>query len=405
MQRCGLRTAMISPFGQRHSAHWFYAGFNEIHNTGMGGMESAENIQPTVDRWLSENAAKDNWYLHVNYWDPHTPYRAPADYGDPFASSPLPEWLDNEELITRHNRMTGPHTSLDIAMYDDAESAKYPRQPGKIVDRASMRRQIDGYDTGIRYFDDHLARIVQQLKDAGVWDETAVIVTADHGENQGELGIYGEHGTADVATCRVPMIIRWPGMRSGAVDSELRYNLDLAPTLMDLLGGEPSPVWDGASFAGSLASGSAPVRDEVVLSQCAHVCQRSVKWDRWLYVRTYHDGFHLFPDEMLYDIVADPYEQNDLAESEPTVCREGAWRLARWHDAQMQKMAADATDAVDPLWTVIREGGPMHAQHAGPGSPLPRYIKRLDETGRSDGAEALRQKYARYLSPASAGDG
>src|ERR671927_276079 len=50
----------------------FYAGFHEIHNTGAGGMESAEEVWPVVKRWLENNAARDNWYLHLNFWDPHT---------------------------------------------------------------------------------------------------------------------------------------------------------------------------------------------------------------------------------------------------------------------------------------------------------------------------------------------
>ena len=83
LQKLGLHTAMISPFGQRHAAWHFYAGFNEIHNTGQGGMESAETVQPVVDRWLADHAARDNWYLHINYWDPHTPYRTPASLETP----------------------------------------------------------------------------------------------------------------------------------------------------------------------------------------------------------------------------------------------------------------------------------------------------------------------------------
>ncbi|HZG44236.1 MAG TPA: sulfatase, partial [Longimicrobium sp.] len=121
LQNLGFHTAMISPFGQRHAAHWFYAGFHEIHNTGAGGMESAEEVWPVVERWLEGNAARDNWYLHLNFWDPHTPYRVPAEYGDPFAQAPLPAWLDDAEILPRHSRKTGPHSSLDISMYDDRE--------------------------------------------------------------------------------------------------------------------------------------------------------------------------------------------------------------------------------------------------------------------------------------------
>ncbi|MDR3710369.1 MAG: sulfatase [Capsulimonadaceae bacterium] len=397
LQNQGYHTAMISPFGQRHAAHWFYAGFNEVHNTGMGGMESAEHIQPVVDKWLDANCERDNWYLHINYWDPHTPYRAPLSFGEPFADAPLPEWLDDDDLIRRHNALPGPHTSLDIAMYDDSVNPNYPRQPGKITDRASMRKMIDGYDTGVLYADWHVGKIVERLKEAGVWDDTAVVISADHGENQGELGIYGEHGTADVPTCRIPMIVRWPGGAKGVVDKGLHYNLDLAPTYMDLLGSPPAPIWDGVSFAPSILGGQAPGRDELVISQCCHVCQRSVRWDNWLYMRTYHDGFHDWPSEMLFDLAQDPHEQNDIAASRPDVCAQGAWRLERWHDQQMSKVANSGTDAVDPLWTVVKEGGPFHARHGAGNGPLPAYIKRLRATGRSVSADRLEKRYARWL--------
>lgn len=140
----------------------------------------------------------------------------------------------------------------------------------------------------------------------------------------------------------------------------------------------------------------------MVISQCAHVCQRSVRLARWLYRRTYHDGFHLFPTEMLFDLEADPHEQNDVAAKHAHVCREGAGRMARWYDAQMQKMARTGTDVVDPLWTVMREGGPFHARLTAPGNPggvagLRRYIERLEATDRADGAAVLRKRYATEL--------
>ena len=55
-------------------------------------------------------------------------------------------------------------------------------------------------------------------------------------------------------------------------------------------------------------------RDHLVLSQGAWTCQRGVRFGRHLYLRTFHDGFHAaWPDEMLFDLVADPHEEDDLA--------------------------------------------------------------------------------------------
>jgi hypothetical protein len=54
-------------------------------------------------------------------------------------------------------------------------------------------------------------------------------------------------------------------------------------------------------------------------------------------------------------------------------------------------------DVVDPLWTVLSEGGPFHARNGADSGVLRRYLDRLDETGRGEGAQALRTKYADCL--------
>jgi arylsulfatase A-like enzyme len=398
LQKCGYHTAMISPFGQRHAAWHFYAGFNEIHNTGQNGMESAEVVQPVVKKWMNDNAAKDNWYLHINFWDPHTPYRTPANFDNPFQHDPLPEWL-TEAVIQVNNQKVGPHGAHEIAMYTDATDKNFPKHPGKATTRETVRQIIDGYDSGVRYVDNHIAEIVTELKSAGVYEDTMIIISSDHGENLGELGLYGEHGTADDMTCRIPLIIKYPGGVQGIRNSKFHYNLDLAPTLMDLLGGEKQALWDGQSYAPAITKGKDMGRDEVIVSQCCHVCQRSVRWGQWLYVRTYHDGFHLFPQEMLFNLETDPHEQNDLATTQPELCREGQWRLARWHDAQMQKMALTSNHIYDPLWTVISEGGPFHASltYGQPGlAGFKAYLLHVEATGRKDKADAIRKKYHDY---------
>lgn len=152
---------------------------------------------------------------------------------------------------------------------------------------------IDGYDIGIRYMDDHIGRIFEELKNQGLMEDLIIVITADHGENLGELGIYGEHGTADHGTCRIPMIIRWPGITSGHVDHGLHYSLDLAPTLAEMLQKPAKTSWDGTSYASVLKERKENNREFLVISQCAHVCQRGVRFDDWLYIRTYHDGYHL----------------------------------------------------------------------------------------------------------------
>ncbi|WP_178021423.1 sulfatase [uncultured Paenibacillus sp.] len=385
LRSAGMKTVLFSPFGERHSQWTFYAGFSEIHNSGQSGMESAEDVTPGVLDWIDRNSQDDNWFLYVNYWDPHTPYRAPEEFGNPFAGEPLPGWM-TEEMLERHLKKVGPHSPREINMFDNKKNPKWPRQPGEFLDMEGLRQMIDGYDCGIRYVDSHIGQLMEALSRKGVMEELVIIISADHGENQGQLGIYGEHATADQGTCRIPMIIHWPGVTRPGIDEGLHYHLDFLPTIAELLGKEPSVTWDGRSYAPALTAGTDCGRDDLVLSQCVHVCQRSVRFGDWLYMRTYHDGYHLFPKEMLYNLKVDPFEQRDVAPEHPEVCMQAVYRLNDWHDDMMASMTYD----VDPLWTVIQEGGPYHAK-----GHLPYYVKHLEQTGRADAISELKKRHPR----------
>ncbi len=386
LRQQGFHCTSISPFAERHGSWNFYAGFNEIHNTGGCGGESAEEISPLVMDWLQRNGTADNWFLHINYWDPHTPYRAPAEFGNPFADDPIPQWL-TPEILAEHRQMVGPHGAREISMYDNQTDPNLPRQLGEVEDMEDLRHFFDGYDCGIRYMDDHIGRILQFLKDHDLYEDTAIIISSDHGENMGELGLYAEHATADAITCRIPMIIKWRGGRSGAVEGNLHYNLDLVPTLADLFHSQPAAAWDGQSYAPSITGhGEAAARPYLVLSQGAHVCQRGVRFERWMYIRTWHDGYHLFPDEMLFDLDADPHETTNLAEQHPDICAQASHLYQEWHSQMMASMPAGYT--ADPLWTVMEEGGPHHAR-----GQLAAYCKYLEATGRGWAIPELQRRH------------
>lgn len=389
LRNLGLTTVTVSPFGERHGAWAWYAAYNEIHNPGKCGMESAEEVSPPALDWIKRNARRDNWFLHVHFWDPHTPYRAPADFGEPFADAPLPAWL-TEDIRRRHWEGCGPHSAREIPGFSDTEGAppgRYPRQPKVADSMQKVRMMFDGYDTGVLYADRHCGMILNALADQNVLDDTVIIISSDHGELLGELNCYGDHQTADQITCRIPMIIRWPGItdtRAGGSCRGLVYHVDIAATMVELLGGKIPPNWDGRSFASELRSGRDPSRDCLVVSQAAWSCQRAVRFDDYICIHSYHDGYHGFPDVMLFDVNNDPHEQNDLAPSRPDLVGRAADMLSRWH----MDMMRSATTNVDPMWTVLREGGPFHTR-----GRLPAYLERLRDTGRGRWADLLAAKH------------
>jgi len=383
LRRAGHYTVSVSPYAERHSAWWFYAGFNECYNPGKSGQERADEVYPYAAAWLERNAEREDWFMQVNFWDPHTPYRTPMEYGNPFEGQAYDQWLD-EETVKRHYDGYGPHSAQDPAGWGPNDTGRFPRLPRDISNLADYRRWIDGYDVGIRYMDDHIGRLLEILEKKGVLEDTAVIVSADHGESQGELNVYGDHHFADHTTSRVPLVVHWPGVTAPRVNGGLVYQLDLSPTVTELVGGQPHPIWQGRSFAAELKAGKEAARDELVLGMMAWSCQRTVRWKNWMLMRTYDDGLKDVPEVMLFDVEKDPHQTKNLAAEKPEVTNEGLARLEKWTAEQL----AVSPDPVDPLQVVLAEGGPYHTR-----DDLDVYCRRLRETGRAGHAEALEARH------------
>jgi arylsulfatase A-like enzyme len=259
--------------------------------------------------------------------------------------------------------------------------------PRQIASMEDYDRWIDGYDCGVRFADDHLSQLIDVLSTQGVLEDTAIVITADHGENLGELNHYGSHRTGDAITHRIPMIMRWPGVTDGGpVIDGLHYHFDAAATILELLGIEQPPSWHAQSFVPALRGEASSPRDHVVLGQLACMAQRSVRFDRWLLARTWHDGFTGFPPVMLFDLKADPHELHNVAAEYPDIVKRGLQLLEEWQ-------AAHVADQGDPLQTVLREG-PHHAN----AQEWAKYAPRLRATGR--GAQADEMEARAFLTPA-----
>lgn len=378
----GWHTASISSFPFRHSATWWNAGMMEAMNLMRGfGTEGAEQVLPHALDWLARRGQADNWFLHVHFWDPHTPYTTPAEYGNPFASDAPPAW-HTEEVRAANWELAGPHSAQEPWGFRPDEWGQPPaRHPWNAASMEDVKAIFDGYDVGVRYADDAVGTLLNKLDELGVLDDTAVLVSSDHGEAFGELGVYADHQAADEATCHIPAVLCWPGVPSQVHDG-LQYHLDVAATVLELAGLRVPRAWDGAPIELGGAG-----RDALVLSQGAWSCQRGVRWGDHLYLKTWHDGYHPhWTDEMLFDIAADPHETTDLS-ADAQLVKEGRTRLEDWTASQLA-----ATGLPDPLDIVRAEGGPFHVR-----KHLTLYLERLRATGRGVWADSLAQRHASEL--------
>ena len=380
----GYRTASVSSFADRHQAWWFCEGWSELYqHTLKQGHEIADEVNAVALPWLRRNAAADGWFLHLQYWDAHRDYRMPEPQAwvDLVKDAPVQAWPD-QATIDRDQANPGPFTARNL--FPRLTRSPSPvTMPDHVRTTADFKKLVDGYDGAIRYLDDRLGQVLAVLEEAGVLEETALVVSADHGEQFGELGVYGDHCAAASAVQNVPLVVAWPGVTPGdRVCRDLVLNVDLPPTLCELLGLPVPPGWDGASLVRQLRGEAAPDwRRHVVYSHGLYCCQRAVRTHRWQLTRTYHPGAFLHPPVMLHDLEGDPYQTTDLAAERPELVAELDHLLAQWLHDQLGRPGA----GVDPLQLVVETGPWKYVQ-------LEPWLHRLEAWGRPEMAAAIRAR-------------
>jgi len=384
----GYRTVSFSSFADRHNAWWFTAGWSELHTfTNKCGQETADEVNAAVLPWLAEHGAEDDYFVHIHYWDIHSHYRISERWARLFEGEPAPDWPD-EAAIAAHQAVYGPRTARDLYTgYADEDRAPVPTMPGQVGSRADFVRLIDCYDAAIAYVDKHIGDVLDVLAELGVLEDTAFVVSGDHGDSFGECGQYMDHGLANDQVQRVPMMVRWPGLEGRGERSGLLYSLDLAPTLCELLGLPIPERWDGESFASALrGDGMWKGRDYLCCSHGIYTFQRALRRDRWLYVRNLHPGLYPYDqDEYLYDRPADPHQTKDLSSERAEVVGE----LSGLMDAWLVERCARAGVERAPLESMVGTGPFVYYTPE-------RMVERLRRTGRVAEADGLIARLRRF---------
>lgn len=197
-----------------------------------------------------------------------------------------------------------------------------------------MQKLTQHYDAGIHCADRQIGKLLDRCEELGLMQDTVFIVTSDHGEEFGERGMCCEHGSVREGTARIPLVIAGPGIDRGASQS-LVTNVDIAPTVMNLFGLPCPGEWQGANLAPILeAPAAGKVRNELVISHAVYCAQRALLRDKYKLIKT--DKTSGETKLELYDLHDDPYEQHNLAESEPSLTQEMAEALDLWTEKMLR---------------------------------------------------------------------
>lgn len=194
----------------------------------------------------------------------------------------------------------------------------------------------DRYNAEIRFMDEQIGRLVQQLDQSKELDRTLVIFTADHGENLTEHNIYIAHHDPYEDVVRIPLIFYNPKLNAKRIDS-LVQNIDIFPTVLDFLKIPVPQDIDGKSLLPLINGKSKKVRDFVFFDDNLfgkYSLRKSrrklgVRVNNYKYIKTIRgkdqDIFHPIPinykvaKEELYDLSIDPDEKNNISDEKKDI--------------------------------------------------------------------------------------
>jgi arylsulfatase A-like enzyme len=302
---CG---AFLSNAGQ---AGW--PDFDVLHDL----RDHDENVLARAKGWLRARADRP-FFLWIHFFGPHRPFRPDAIWRerfDPGYRGPIDGSIEQMREIT-------------AAAEDPA-----PRD---------LAHMIALYDAEIRELDGRVRELLGALDEVGASGRTLVAFTADHGEELFERNRYFSHSASIYDTVlRLPFVLRWPGrLPAGRLVPGVVPAVDVAPTLLELLGVPAPEEFAGRSQAAAARGEGVPDPDRRAYSELEDLVV-SVRTGRWRYVHNPED--HDFPMEggetgllypiaprELYDHAADPGEKRDVAVRRSDVADSLAREVEAW---------------------------------------------------------------------------
>ena len=242
-------------------------------------------MNPRFLKWVSQIGRHHQFFTYLHYIDLHRPY--------------LPE----PPFDTRF----GVYRKIDSGKYRDWQATLVKPIPN--LDKSDLLQLAASYDGLIAMIDQEIGNLFEELKTLGLYDNSLIIVTSDHGEAFFEHGFLAHSNTPYEELIRVPLIIKFPSsqFKGSIIDRQVRH-IDLLPTLLDYLGKKSSSS-SGASLLRLLEDPSANFPQTAVS-----------EFEETIALRSQNSKYIRFNDAKaeFYDLIHDPDEKRNLMNSTQT---------------------------------------------------------------------------------------
>ncbi|HTR04524.1 MAG TPA: sulfatase [Thermoanaerobaculia bacterium] len=264
-------------------------GFDQGWDLFRHAQESLSQKMPHVLDWIERNRG-GRFFVFLYATDTHYPFLHAHERTDLYGKS-------------------ASSFEFTLDAIERVRAGKLHPTPDDLANAMAM------YDEGLYWADQDLAPLFAYLDRAGLTQKTIVIFNADHGEEFDEHGVISHGQTYYDGVVRTPLVIAAPGLgKPGRAETALVQNLDVGPTILDLVGVERPRAWSGHSLLPAVLglpdAASAPPRPAYTEGA----------WTFW--IGSVVDGDRKFilvtPQErMLYDLAKDPGETSNLAGNDP----------------------------------------------------------------------------------------
>ena len=283
-------------------------GYNSFQVVPKATSEMAHQL---ALKWLTKRPPDKPFFLYVHTIDPHSPYMHSNRYremsraeAEPFDTEPR---LLSEQAEV--NRLRG-----------ESDRELQPRLDQLITD----------YDHEISNNDKNFGLLLRWLKEHDLYENSLILVVSDHGEEFLEHGRVGHLGSLYQELLHVPLLIKLPGRTlAGTRIRETWQQIDIAPTILRACGlAQPEGFQGKAYIPGdsptplrsalfSVQAGRAILPSQKQSNNPIFTSARGIRQGNWVYQRIAAGAGGRFEPEELYDLLADPTQQHNLAQIDP----------------------------------------------------------------------------------------
>jgi len=239
------------------------------YNIGTLNGRAADQVTAAAVRWIEESQNK-KFFLFLNYFDPHYPYKPPKDFIAPF----------------------------------------FQKNPQIFYQLSQLEQIIASYDGEILYMDYHIGKLLENLKANNLYDNSMIIVTADHGDLFGEHGKFGHGDYLWQEEIHVPLFIKHPAGEISPRHSNLRIQLtDILPLSCNRL---------GLNIPENIQGDVPPQINHPIIAE-TYPLKTIVKAGYWraIFDKDYKFLWNSENNHKLFNLRNDPTEQLNLIEKKP----------------------------------------------------------------------------------------